>query len=189
MKMKTNQKREEYAIVLDFLRHGYSEDSRPFHKKESVVQAIGKDFFTLLELVPANSISIKPHDKVYIGEGKRDKISYIKSSLRVPRLTQTAKTELPFVVEKIVDENEEKFVEFFNKAGGISLRSHQLELLPGVGKRHAKQILKEREGRPFVSFEDVKKRVSAVPNPKKAIVQRILAELEGKDRYRLFVRV
>jgi len=181
--------REEHAVVLDVLRHGYSEDSRPFHKKESIVQAIGKDHFTLLELVPAPHAVLKPHDEVYIGEGKRDKISYIKAGLQVSRLTQTARTELPFVVEKMVDKNEEKFVEFFNKAGSISLRAHQLELLPGVGKRHAKEILAERGNRPFVSFEDVKKRVSAVPDPRKAVVQRILAELEGKDRYRLFVRV
>lgn len=181
--------REEHAVVLDYLRHGYSEDSRPFHKKEPIVQAIGKDHFTLLELVPAPSAALKPHDEVYIGEGKRDKISYIKAGLPMLKLTQTARTELPFVIERMVDKNEERFVEFFNKAGPISLRAHQLELLPGVGKRHAKEILAERQSRPFVNFDDIKKRVSAVPDPRKAVVQRILAELEGKDRYRLFVRV
>jgi len=181
--------REEYAVVLDYLRHGYSEDSRPFHRKEPIVQAIGKDYFTLLELVPAPNVILKPHDEVYIGEGKRDKILYIKATLPIARLTQTAKTELPFVIERLVEENEKKFVEFFNKAGPISLRAHQLELLPGVGKRHAKEILAEREKQPFESFEDIKRRVSAIPDPRKVIVQRILAELEGKDRYRLFVRV
>jgi putative nucleotide binding protein len=79
-------------------------------------------------------------------------------------------------------------VEFINKAGPISLRAHMLELLPGVGKRHTEELLKEREKALFTSFEDVKKRVSSVPEPKKLIVQRILDELEGKDRYRLFVR-
>lgn len=181
--------REENAVVLDFLRHGYSEDSRPFHKKEAIVQAIGKDHFTLLELVPAPSTALKPHDEVYIGEGKRDRISYIKAGLALVKLTQTAKTELPFIVEKLVTLNEEKFVEFFNKAGSISLRAHQLELLPGVGKRHSKELLAERKDKPFVSFDDVKKRVSAIPDPKKVIIQRIIAELQGKDRYRLFVRV
>jgi putative nucleotide binding protein len=63
-----------------------------------------------------------------------------------------------------------------------------LELLPGVGKRHAEELLKEREKSLFVSFEDIKKRVSSVPEPKKLIIQRIIDELEGKDRYRLFVR-
>jgi len=180
--------REEYAIVLDFLQHGYAEDSRPFHRKEAIVQAIGKSFFTLLELVPAQGVALKPYDEIYIGEGKRDKISYIKGTLPFYRLTQTAKSEVNFIIEKIVEANEDKFVEFINKAGPISLRAHMLELLPGIGKRHAEDLLKEREKAPFASFEDIKKRVSAVPDPKKLIVQRILDELEGKDRYRLFVR-
>ena len=122
---------------MDFLPHGYSEDSRPFHKKEAIVQAVGRSKFTLLELVPSTGSFLKPYDEVYIGEGKRDKISYIKSTLQAFRLTQTAKTELPFIVEKIVELDETRFIEFFNKAGPISLRSHTFELLPGVGKRSA----------------------------------------------------
>jgi putative nucleotide binding protein len=180
--------REEYAIVLDFLQHGYAEDLRPFHRKEPVVQAIGKTFFTLLELVPTQGIALKPYDEVYIGEGKRDQISYIKGTLPFFRLTQTAKTEINFIIEKLVSASEAKFVEFINKAGPISLRAHMLELLPGVGKRHAEELLKEREKSLFLSFEDIKKRVSSVPEPKKLIIQRIIDELEGKDRYRLFVR-
>jgi putative nucleotide binding protein len=188
--MQQRQKpKEENAIVLDFLQNGYSEDSRPLHRKESIVQAIGKQFFTLLELVPAPNVVLKPHDEVYIGEGKRDQILYIKAGLFPTRLTQTAKSELPFIIEKIVMANEAKFVEFFNKAGPISLRSHQLELLPGIGKRHAQELLKEREIKPFANLDDVKNRVSAVPDPRRVIIQRIMDELEGKDRYRLFVRV
>lgn len=181
--------KEEKAIVLDYLPNGYPEDSRPFHRKEPIVQAIGKSFFTLLELVPVPDTPLKPHDEVYIGEGKRDKISYIKCVLPPFRMTQTAKSELPFIIEKIVELEQERFIEFYNKAGAISLRSHQLELLPGIGKRHTKDLLEVREREPFTSFEDIKKKVSAVPDPKKAIVQRILMEIEGKDRYRLFVRV
>ncbi len=188
MVIQRQKPKEESAIVLDYLRHGYSEDSRPLHRKEPIVQAIGKQFFTLLELVPEPKAKLKSHDEVYIGDGKRDHVLYIKSTLYPTKLTQTAKTELPFVVEKIVDANEEKFVEFFNKAGPISLRSHQLELLPGIGKRHARELLKEREKAEFANFEDVKKRVSSVPDPKRIIIQRIMDELEGKDRYRLFVR-
>src|SRR3989344_148007 len=103
-------------------------------------------------------------------------------------LTQTAKNELPFVVEKIVENNEPIFIEFFNKAGPISLRAHQLEVLPGVGKKHAAEIIKAREEKLFESFDDIKTRVTAISDPKKTIVNRILAELEGKDRFRLFVR-
>ena len=150
--------REEYAVVLDVLQHGYSDDSRPFHRKEPVIQAIGKSFFTLLELVPAEGIKLKPYDEVYIGEGKRDKISYIRGTLFASRLTQTAKNEMNFVIEKIVQTNEVKFIEFINKAGPISLRAHMLELLPGIGKKHAEELLKERTKAVFANFEDIKKR-------------------------------
>jgi len=44
--------KEEYAIVLDFLPNGYPFDTRPTYKKTPIAQAIGKEHFTLLELVP-----------------------------------------------------------------------------------------------------------------------------------------
>ena len=181
--------KEEQAIVLDFLKHGYPEDSRQLHQKEPIVQALGKDHFTLLELVPKPDVDIKPHDEVYVGEGERDKIEWIKGILPAKKLTQTARSELKFVIEELVEKNEKRFVHFFNNAGPISLRAHTLELLSGIGKRHARELLEEREVRPFKSFEDIKKRVSSIPDPKKLIVQRIIDELEEKDRFKLFVRV
>ena len=181
--------KEEQAIVLDFLKHGYPEDSRQLHQKESIVQALGKDHFTLFELVPKPDVELKPHDEVYVGEGDRDKIEWIKGILPAERLTQTARSELKFIIEELVGKNEEKFVNFFNNSGPISLRAHTLELLPGIGKRHAHELLEEREVRPFVSFADVKKRVSSVPDPRKLVIQRIMDELEEKDRFKLFVRV
>jgi putative nucleotide binding protein len=177
--------KEEYVVILDYLHHGYLEDSRPMHRKEPMAQGIGKSFFTLLELVP--SVQLKPHDEVYIGEGKRDKIAYIKGTLSYDRLTQTAKAELPSVIARLIGVNEKLFVQFFNMAGPISLRAHQLELLPGVGKKHAQSLVDERQKKPFESFEDIKKRVPAV-DPVKVIIDRILIELQDKDRHRLFVR-
>lgn len=181
--------KEEHAIVLDFLKHGYSEDSRSFHQREAIVQALGKEHFVLLELVPNANIQLKPNDEVYIGEGQRDQISYIKGILKAFKLTQTAKSELPHIVEKLVETKEEYFIKFYNNCGPVSLRSHQLELLPGVGKRHAAEMLRAREEQPFESFEDIKNRVKSVPNPKKLIVDRIIRELEDGDRYKLFVGV
>jgi putative nucleotide binding protein len=181
--------KEEKAIVLDFLKNGYPADSRPLHQKEAVVQALGKDHFTLFELVPKADAELKPHDEVYIGEGERDKIEWIKGILLAEKLTQTAKSELKFIIEEMVNQNEEKFVNFFNYSGPISLRAHTLELLPGIGKRHARELLEEREVRPFVSFEDIKTRVTSVSDPKKLVIKRIMDELEDKDRFKLFVRV
>jgi len=181
--------KEEFVIVLDFLKNGYPDDPRPLHRREPIVQALGKEHFVLLELIPQPNQFFSPHEEVYIGEGKRDKISYIKGTLPFERLTQTAKTELMYILESLVNNREEHFINFYNKSGPISLRAHQLELLPGIGKAHAKELLSERQKEPFKSFDDIKQRVSAVSDPKKSVINRIIAELEGRDRYKLFVGV
>ena len=180
-------RKEEHAIILDFLQHGYPFDKRPMHKKTPVAQAIGKDTLVLLELVPKKDCFLQPLEEVYIGEGKREKIHHISSKMEVDKLTSTAKQELEFVIADLVSKNEERFVSFFNNAGAINMRRHQIELLPGIGKKHMLEILDARRDGDFASFEDIKKRVSLVPDPKKAVVRRILLELKGAEKYNLFV--
>ncbi len=186
---------EEYAIILDYLPLGRPDDERPLYKREPIAFAIGEKFFTLMELVPKKDVELKTHERVYIGKEKRDKIEYIKRRVSYSELSAAAKTELPYVIEKIVERNEEKFVEFFNKAQPITTRLHSLELLPGVGKKLMWEILEEREKKPFSSFKDIEERVKTIPDPKKLIVKRILIELEeseakvGKGKYKLFVQI
>ena len=85
--------REETVMVLDFLPNGYPFDKTPSHKKTSIVQAIGKGHFVLLELVPRKDISLQPGEEVYIGEDKRDKIHHILGRLDASKLTKTAEEE------------------------------------------------------------------------------------------------
>ena len=149
--------------------------------------AIGIKRFTLLELVPKKGIFLQPYEKIYIGEGKRDKIHHIMGRLPTTKLTGTAQKELEFVIKEIVENNQKYFVEFFNKAGPLSTRMHQLELLPGLGKKHMWQIIEERRAEEFADFTDIKKRVKLLPDPRKAIVKRIQQELAGAEKYNLFV--
>ena len=128
--------KEERAVVLDFLPNGYPFDSRPNHRKTAIVQGLGKSHFTLLELVPKKDIFVQPYEEVYIGEGKRDKIHHILGKLPLDKLTATAKNELDFVVKDLIKKEEKRFVDFFNKAQPLTTRMHQLELLPGLGKKH-----------------------------------------------------
>lgn len=179
--------REETVIVLDFLQHGYVLDTRPSHKKTPIVQAMGTKYFSLLELVPKKGISLQLNDEIYIGEGKREEIHHILGKINISKLTSTAKSELEFVVKDIVDKAEQKFIDFFNNATPLSTRMHQLELLPGVGKKHMWEIINSRDEKKFGSFEDIKKRVKLLPDPRATIIKRIIKELEGKEKYRLFV--
>ena len=67
------------------------------------------------------------------------------------------------------------------------MRMHQLELLPGLGKKHMWEVLEARKEKPFESFEDIKNRVKLLPDPKSIIIKRILSEIEGKEKYQIFV--
>jgi putative nucleotide binding protein len=171
------------------LPNGYPFDDRPIHLKTPIAQALGKERFVLLELVPKKDVHLKAFQEVYIGEGKRDQIHHISGKLPVDKLTQTAKSELEFVIKDIIKKNESYFIDFFNKARPLGTRMHQLELLPGLGKKHMWEIIEARDDEDFKSFEDLKKRVALMPDPERTLLRRILKEIEGDEKHRIFVDV
>jgi len=181
------EKLEDYAYVLDFLPYGHPDDKRPIHKREPLAQVVGEKYFTLLEVSIKKGQNPLVMDRLYIGKGERDVVNKIKRKLRYDQLTPAAKSELPYVLEHIVKQQEERFVEFFNKAESITTRLHQLELLPGIGKKTMWAIIEERKKEPFKSFEDIAKRVKGLQHPEKYIVNRIIYELQNPNtKYKLF---
>ncbi|MFH0956782.1 MAG: DUF655 domain-containing protein [Candidatus Aenigmatarchaeota archaeon] len=176
-------KKDEWALVLDFLSRGH----QGMQRSEPVAQVLGDKYFSLLEVIAKEDASFKPEDRVYIGDGKRSDIKYIRKRISYADLTAGAKEELPEIVEKVVTGSPPTFLNFFNKSGPVTTRLHQLELLPGIGRKHLWAIITERKKSPFQSFDDIKKRVPLLPHPEKLIVRRILGEMEDKDKYRIFV--
>jgi putative nucleotide binding protein len=176
--------RDDHVIVLDFLSKGKSGDRRA----EPIAQVIGEKYFSLLEVIVRHDSEIKQGDKLYIGQGERKEVDHIKKRIKVGELTNFARSELPFMIEKMVKDNQEQFVQIFNTAQPISTRQHQLELLPGIGKKHMWDIIKERKKSQFKDFKELHDRVKLLPDPIQMIVKRILEELEEDNiRFRLFV--
>jgi putative nucleotide binding protein len=173
---------DNYAIVLDFLRHGRPGD----RKAEPIAQCIGDRFFTLLEVVTHEGLEIRPGDRLYVGGAKRYEVKRIRERITLDKLTAFARSEIEGVIGRLVERNEKRFVEFFNRASPLSTRLHSLELLPGIGKKHLWTIITERKRKPFSSFEDLQKRVPMLPNVRRMLTKRILKELEGEERHRLF---
>jgi len=181
---------EEYAYVLDFLPHGrpgVRPSGRAGYRAGALVQMMGEEFFTLLEALVKEGVALKTHDRIYVGKESREEITYIIGRIGYEELTASARSELPIVIGKIVLNREKWFVNFFNTARAITPRMHALELLPGVGKKYMWQVINEREKRAFESFDDLQKRTE-LPNPVKLITKRVLEELEGDSKYRLFTR-
>jgi putative nucleotide binding protein len=181
---------EEFAYVLDFLPHGrpgLHPSGRAGYRAGALIQCIGEEFFTLLEALVKEGLLLKAGDRVYVGKESREEVTYIIGRVGYDELTGAAKAELPGVISRIALNREAWFVNFFNTARAVTPRMHALELIPGIGKKYMWQVINERERKPFESYEDLQKRTE-LPNPVKLVTKRVLEELEGDSKYRLFTR-
>jgi putative nucleotide binding protein len=179
------RKYEEYAYVLDFTPRGKSITVRG--REGVIIQAIGEERLTLLELLGVQNVSVEIGERLYIGREGRDKVASVLGRLEYNDVSQAAKNELPNIVEKIVVANEKRFVEYINMSQPITPRIHALELIPGIGKTYMMTIIKERDKKKFENFADLQSRVG-LRDPSKLVAKRIIEEIMGQARMNLFVR-
>ncbi len=183
--MPADKKYEEFAYVLDFLPRGKSAVIKG--REGPMVQAIGEERLTLLELLAMENKDFEAGEKVKIGKEGREKIVSVLGKLAYEELSPEGRSSLPNVVEDLVKRNEVRYVAYFNDLQPLTPRLHGLELIPGIGKTFMKEIVDMREKQPFTSFDDVQKRVG-LREPAKMIAKRIVEELAGDSRVSIFVK-
>jgi len=173
------------AVVLDYLPHGRTEDDRPQYQKQPLVYALDVADFRLYEVVVEDP-DFTIGDRVALDDAPGVERFH---EVEYGDLSGGAQSELDYAVEDLVAAEEERFVDFYNDAQPITLRLHQLNLLPGIGKKLRNAILDERKRRPFEGFEDLEARVSGLHGPDEVLVERILEEVREDDlKYRTFAR-
>lgn len=188
------------AIVLDVLPEGApfqlsrEVDSELRKRDVKVVRggylsqplafALSKEKLFPVVAAVAKGAELKSGDEVDLREKKK-----IDAWARVDHgtLSSAAKAELEDALDKLIEEREAKFTEFFNKASPITTRMHSLELIPGIGKKHMWEIIESRR-KPFEDLEDIKERLPLLADPRRGIKKRILKELKGDEKYYLFVQ-
>lgn len=183
--MESTKRYEEYAYVLDFNMRGRSTTVRG--RDGIIVTAIGNDHLTLLELLGIPDSTFEITEKIHIGRDGRAKISSVLGKIPYDKISDSAQSELPDIVETIVHDNEEKFVEYINNARPLTQRIHALELIPGIGKSYLKAVLDERNKKKFASYDDLCQRIG-FKDPIKQISKRIMDEITGNVRMSLFVK-
>jgi len=177
-----------YAVVLDYFPHGRSDDNRPQYQKEPLAYALTEDSFDLLALTLTDEADINIVDRVAVDPPDDTAIDTVEE-IEFDELSSSAVSELEYAIEAIIDDDEQRFVDFYNDAQPISLRLHQLNLLPGIGKKLRNKVIDERKRGPFESFEELSERVGGLHSPKEVIVDRIIEELRDDDlKYKIFVR-
>jgi len=179
------RKYEEYAYVLDSKSH--TKSTTVHGRTGIIVVAIGEERLTLLEILGIENSTFNVGEKIYIGKEGRTKVQSVLGKMDYIKISDSAKNEIPGVVESIVIENEKKFVDYINNAQPLTPRIHALELIPGIGKTYLNVIIKEREKGQFESFDDIEKR-AGLKEPRKHLSQRIIEEISGETRMNLFVK-
>lgn len=180
-----NKKYEEFAYVLDYRPNSRSALIKG--RDGTIIQAIGMERLTLLELLGTKGELISLNEKINIGKDGRTKVISVLGKLSYNGLTIESLNSLPEVLEILIKDNESYYVNYFNNSHAITPRLHSLEMIPGIGKTFLSQILKEREKAPFSSFLDIQNRIN-LKEPEQLIIKRLLEELSGNAKLNLFVR-
>lgn len=176
---------ETTAIVLDYLAHGRGSDDRARFDQGPLAHAIDVDRFRLYELVLDDDAGVTIGDTVSL-RPREESIEEFRE-IAYDDLSGGAASELEYVVEEAIEADPERFVRVYNEAQPITLRLHQLNLLPGIGDKLRDDILDARKRSPFTDFEDLDERVSGLHDPPGIIRDRVLEELRGDDvKYALY---
>lgn len=174
---------ERIGVILDIYPNGRS-DGR--HGSRPMAYALDVRDFTLHEVVFEETPEVSMDDEIVL-DPPGDELRGVYK-IEYEDMSGSAQSELEYVVKDIVEENEDRFVSFYNEAQPITLRLHQLNLLPGIGKKLRNTILDERKRKPFESFDDLDERVPGFHDPVGVLVERILEEIKEDDlKYKTFV--
>ena len=174
------RKYEEYAYVLDFNSKGRALTVRG--RDGIIITAIGEDRLTLLEILGSEDSVFDVGEKIYIGKEGRTKVQSVLGKLDYEQISSSAQSELSTVVQSIVENNEQRFVDYVNNAQPLTPRKHSLELLPGIGKTYLKVIIEQINKQKFTDYKDLEER-AGLKEPVQHISKRIMEEITGAVSY------
>ena len=183
----TKQKKyERSALILDILENTHSRKDK--HKDKTIVQALGTTYLTLLELIPIEASSLTLMEELVLDKEHRSNVQTIIGRIPYDSLSNVAQVQLDEAIAKVVTDNEERYVEWLNKAPSISIRLHSLQVIKGIGPKAMEAILQARKGQKFTSFTDFEER-TGVKDIKDLIISRIQQEIvDETERHHLFTR-
>jgi len=173
--------------ILDILQHGGVDKAG--HQWNPIAQIVEGSKFQLYEVVLNKSriTDRKLQEKIVVNDNQNI-YERIQRKITFLDLTPTSSSTLDLVIGQYVNENENRFIEFINKSGPITIKRHSLEILPGIGKKLMWEIINNREKPPFTSFDDLHTRVPGF-KPVETFTKRIVDEIRDEElKHYLFVK-
>ena len=120
-------------------------------------------------------------DRIYMGidHTQRDVVQDVLGFARIRDLSNAASIELPIVIQQIIEESPEVFIQqFFNRAGNLSLKMHAFELLPGVGNKKAMEMVASRGRVGWENFAQLNEDCNI--NAAELLAKRFVSEIEDR---------
>ena len=115
-----------------------------------------------------------------IDHSKREVVQDILGFARIRDLSNGASIELPIVIQQIIEDSPEVFVQqFFNRAGNLSLKMHAFELLSGVGSKKALEMVASRGRVGWESFAQLSEDCGI--NAPELLAKRFVSEIEDRS--------
>ena len=120
-------------------------------------------------------------DRIYMGidHTQRDVVQDVLGFARIRDLSNAASIELPIVIQQIIKESPDVFIQqFFNRAGNLSLKMHAFELLPGVGNKKAMEMVASRGRVGWENFAQLNEDCNI--NAAELLAKRFVSEIEDR---------
>mgnify|MGYP005677880227 CR=1 FL=1 len=149
--------------------------------KTNVIVALGESKM-MLGRYSSRSPDTAVGERIYVGvdSNKRNAVGEILGMAKLDRLSNSASSDLPLIAQMFVEENQAHFIKaFFNIAGPLSLKQHAFELLPGIGKKKALQMVEIRGSSGFSSLDQLDEACSI--DSAELLAKRFVAEIQDKE--------
>ena len=119
--------------------------------------------------------------RIYMGidHAQREVVQDVLGFARIRDLSNSASKELPIVIQQIIEDTPDVFIQqFFNRAGNLSLKMHAFELLSGVGNKKAMDMVASRGRVGWENFTQLNQDCNI--NGAELLAKRFVAEIEDR---------
>ena len=120
--------------------------------------------------------------RIYMGidHSKREVVQDILGFARIRDLSNAAATELPVVIQQMIEDSPEVFIQqFFNRAGNLSLKMHAFELLSGVGNKKAMEMVAKRGRAGWENFSQLDEDCNIAAS--ELLAKRFVSEIQDRS--------
>ena len=120
-------------------------------------------------------------NRIFMGidHSQREVVQDVLGFARIRDLSNAASTELPIVIQQMIEDAPEVFIQqFFNRAGNLSLKMHAFELLSGVGNKKAMEMVASRGRVGWENFAQLNEDCNI--NAAELLAKRFVSEIEDR---------